>query len=421
MRNRLLRRTLAVLVLCPAGAAMAAPQPAYDEKDPEAPAVAWSLEPAAMAAIRGEFLDRTRAAFLDQTGRTPLPATDFSFPRGFIDVFEGDINGLISLGAQAAYVKLGRGPEDVGTYSDMVVYVAARLGIDPPESALALYRDRVRPPDRALTPQQEQGFSELIEAVHAPAFSRRVLYVEDIFGKTGTSAAGVRPAAGRGRKRRRTVAPPPEPGGPPRSVLDMIDWKRADELAEAAAEGAVGWNRSTRRSRRGRCYQWVRMALQKTGLWTDDYRTEVTSRGDKRRPRRAYSFAWAMNKMEASGNDPFAERKAPLRRLDLRIDPLVKGSIVVFDRKVCGFDARSGHIEVISSIAPLRASSYKFHEVKLDCLARAANAGQVHIYVPQRLDLYPAQEPAESEAPAAGPGEPAAEPEAPAPAGAAGL
>ena len=71
------------------------------------------------------------------------------------------------------------------------------------------------------------------------------------------------------------------------------------------------------------------------------------------------------------------------------MDPLVKGSIVVFDRKACGFNNKSGHIEVISSIAPLRASSYKFHEVKLDCLAKAANAGQVHIYVPQRLDPYP--------------------------------
>jgi hypothetical protein len=346
-----------------------------------------------MAAIRSEFLDRTRTAFLDKSGQTPVPSTEFSFPRGFIDAFEKDINEIVSLGAQAAYVVLGRGPEDVGAYSDMAVYVAARLGIEPPESVLAIYRDRARPKDRPLTPQQEQGFSELIEVVRAPDFARRVLYVADIFGRTeAVAVAAARPA--RGRKARRAVAPPPEPGGPPRSVLDSIDWKRADELAAAAAEGADGWNKRTRRSRRGRCYQWVRMALQKTGLWTDDYRSEVTGRGDWRRPRRAYSFAWAMNKLEAGGSgDPFPERKAPLRRLDLRVDPLVKGSIVVFDRNVCGFNARSGHIEVISSISPLRASSYKFHEVKLDCLAQAANAGQVHIYVPQRLDLYPPDEP----------------------------
>jgi hypothetical protein len=142
------------------------------------------------------------------------------------------------------------------------------------------------------------------------------------------------------------------------------------------------------------------MALQKTGLWTDDYRTEVSAKGDPRRPRRAYSFAWAMNKLEARWQkDPFLARQAPLRRLDLRVDPLVKGSIVVFDRKACGFNNRSGHIEVISSIEPLRASSYKFHEVKIDCLVSASNAGLVHIYVPQRLDPYPP--PAASEVPPA--------------------
>jgi hypothetical protein len=101
-----------------------------------------------------------------------------------------------------------------------------------------------------------------------------------------------------------------------------------------------------------------------------------------------------MNKLESRRlQDPFADRQAPLRRLDLRVDPLVRGAIVVFDRSVCGHDARSGHIEVISSVAPLRASSFKFHEVKLDCLARAANEGKVHIYVPRRLDPYPPGEP----------------------------
>ena len=76
----------------------------------------------------------------------------------------------------------------------------------------------------------------------------------------------------------------------------------------------------------------------------------------------------------------------------MRIDPLVRGSIVVFDRNICGFNAKSGHIEVITSIEPLRASSYKFHEVKLDCLIEAADSGKVHIYVPRRLDPRPAPE-----------------------------
>jgi hypothetical protein len=191
------------------------------------------------------------------------------------------------------------------------------------------------------------------------------------------------------------VSPPPEPQGPAESVLDSVDWDRASELASAAEEGAQGWYaessrkrvRREQRKRRGRCYEWVRMALQETGLWTDEYRDEVPLRGDRRRPRRAFSFAWAMNALEArEQKDPAAARKAPLRRLDLRVDPLVIGSIIVFDRNVCGFNASSGHIEVVSSLEPLLASSYKFHEVKLPCLIGAANAGRVHVYVPRRMD-----------------------------------
>ncbi len=387
-------RTCALSLACAAGAgaATASAQVKGDEKNPEAPAVAWAPDPAAMAATRREFLAQARASFLDPTGRAPLPDTDFPFPKNFVDVFAKDIDDLKSLASQIAYLALGRGPEDMTTYADMVIHVAARLSIDPPESALPRYQDRVRPRDRPLTPQQEQGFSELTEAMRTPDLQRRVLYVAGLFGKpASTQSPQLKPTARSGRKRHRgraVVAPPPDPQGPSQSVLDAIDWKRADELASAAAEGADGWNRHTRRRRRGRCYEWVRMALQKTGLWSDDYRAEVTAKGDSRRPRRAYSFAWAMNKIE-SRKDPFAGRQAPLRRLDLRVDPLVKGSIVVFDRKACGFNNKSGHIEVITSIEPLRASSYKFHEVKLDCLANAANAGQVHIYVPQRLDPYP--------------------------------
>jgi hypothetical protein len=408
---------------CAAGAGFAEDSAAVknDEKNPEAPAVAWAPDPAVMAATRREFLAQSRAAFLDETGRTPVPQTDFPFPKNFADFFAKDIADLKSLASQIAYLSLGRGPEEISAYADMVMHVAARLGIEPPESALPKYHDRVRPQDRPLTPLQEQGFSELTEAVRAPLSEKRYLYVAQIFGKpASTRSSSAKPTARPARKKRRghaAVAPPPEPEGPSQSVLGAIDWKRADELATAAADGADGWNRHTRRRRRGRCYEWVRMALQKTGLWTDKYRSEVTAKGDSRRPRRAYSFAWAMNKIESRWQkDPFLGREVPLRRLDLRVDPLVRGSIVVFDRKACGFNNRSGHIEVISSIEPLRASSYKFHEVKIDCLVSAANAGLVHIYVPQRLDPYPpaptpAAAPAVTEAPMA----PVAAPAAPSP------
>jgi len=396
------KRRLGRLLVCVLSLAWAGNARAAAPANPEAPA--WALDPKVFAAAREKCLAQTRAAFLDGSGRSPLPTTDF--PDNYAVSFATQTAELKSLAAQTAYVRLGRGPEDMSTYADMVVHLAARLGVDPPESALPIYRGRARPAGQALTPQQEQGFSELTAAVRDPGFRRRAIYIPAIFGKPASARvaapAALRGAKGKRRRSRRAVAPPPEPQGPPRSVLESIDWKRADELAAAAASGADGWSRKTRRRRKGRCYEWVRMALQKTGLWTEEFRSEVSSRGDSRRPRRAYSFAWAMNKIESRiEKDPFIGRPAPLRRLDLRVDPLVKGSIVVFDRNACGFNSRSGHIEVITSIEPLRASSYKFHEVKLDCLAKAADAGQVHIYVPQRLDPYPPKpEPRPAAAPA---------------------
>ena len=380
------RLLLAAALLC---APAAAGRAADAEADPEAPAVAWPIDPEVMAKQSREFTVSARAAFLDPAA--PLPATDFPFSQAFSEAFAKEISELVSLAAQVGYVRLGRGPEDISAYADMVAYVAARLGIDPPESALPRFKGRIRPAGQPLTPQQEQGFSELTETVNSPDFRKRFLYVSAVYGQPPPpEAPAAAPAKGRKKRRRAAVQPPPEPKGPTESVLEVIDWKRAEELAEAADDGAGGWNRRTRRRRRGRCYEWVRMALQKTGLWTDDYRSEVTGKGDWKRPRRAYSFAWAMNKLEARRlQDPFAQRQAPLRRLDLRVDPLVRGAIVVFDRSVCGHNARSGHIEVISSVNPLRASSFKFHEIKLECLAKAANEGKVHIYVPRRLDPYP--------------------------------
>jgi hypothetical protein len=358
---------------------------------------AAAADPRAFDAARERFLALARDSYLDKTGRKPLPEPDFTEPAAA--AFSADVATLKAIARQAAYVEAGRGSESLPDYADMVVLVAARLGVKPPESALAVYRDRVRVSTQSLTPDQLQGSSELAADVRRRAYKSRYLYLADMVGAPAPAAATAAPAGRRGARskhRRAAVAPPPEPQESAASVLESVDWDRAEALASAAEEGAQGWYaassrkrvRREQRKRRGRCYEWVRMALQETGLWTDEYRDEVTRRGDQRRPRRAFSFAWAMNLLETrEQKDPTAPPKMPLRRLDLRVDPLVIGSIIVFDRNVCGFNARSGHIEVVSSIEPLRASSYKFHEVKLPCLVAAANAGRVHVYVPRRMDL----------------------------------
>ena len=370
--------------------------PAAFEVATSSPAVA---DPRAFDALRERFLALARSSYLDKTGRTPLPSLDLLEPAAA--AFAQDVAGLRSLAEQAAYIETGRGAESLSDYAEMAVLVAARLGIAPPESALAVYRDRVRPPAQGLAPRQIQSSSDLLADVRRRARKARCLYLDGLIGapipavkeEAKTASAGRRGA--RVKRRRAAVAPPPEPQGSAESVLDSVDWDRAEALASAAEQGAQGWYsassrkraRHEQRKRKGRCYEWVRRALQATGLWTDAYRDEVTLRGDRRRPRRAFSFAWAMNALETRAQkNPAAARKAPLRRLDLRVDPLIIGSVVVFDRNVCGYNARSGHIEVVSSIEPLRASSYKFHEVKLPCLVAAANAGRVHVYVPRRMD-----------------------------------
>lgn len=349
---------------------------------------------------RDRFLVSARGSYLDKTGRTPLPALEL--PGLVAAAFPADAAKLKTLAGQAAYVETGRGAESVADYADMVVLVAARLGIKPPESALSVYGGRVRLSTGALTSEQAEASARLAADIRQRPYKSRYLYLADVVAvpvprlKPAEKAA---PAARRGKKkvkrRAPAVAPPPEPQGPAESVLDSVDWDRAESLASAAEEGAQGWYsaktrkraRREQRRRRGRCYEWVRMALQETGLWTDEYRDQVPLRGDWRRSRRAFSFAWAMNALETKEQkDPAAARKAPLRRLDLRVDPLVIGSVIVFDRNVCGFNTRSGHIEVVSSIEPLRASSYKFHELKLPCLVGAAAAGRVHVYVPRRMD-----------------------------------
>ena len=221
----------AALLYAPAAAARAADA----EADPEAPAVAWPVDPEVMAKQSREFKAAARAAFLDPAA--PLPDTGFPFSQAFSEAFAKEISELVSLAAQVAYVRLGRGPEDISAYADMVAHVAARLGIDPPESALPRYRGRTRPADQPLTPQQEQGFSELTEAVSSPEFRKRFLYVADIYGQPPPPEAPAQPAAKarQGRKKRRAaVQPPPEPKGPTESVLEVIDWKRAEELADAA-------------------------------------------------------------------------------------------------------------------------------------------------------------------------------------------
>ncbi|MDE2143737.1 MAG: hypothetical protein KGJ84_15120 [Elusimicrobia bacterium] len=312
---------------------------------------------------------------------------------------------LQSLRDQVEFVRAGRVEafDDWATYADMVVRVAQRLGVQPPESALALYRSRIRPAGDALDAAESRARSSLLAQISDPSFVKRYFYVTELVD-TPQPVIAATPAPqpkSRSKKKgaKRRVARGPELAPPPKtiSVIGRIDWDKTDELADVADGNAHNWDRRkgesprkyARRLRRLRkhCYAWVRRDIAALGLWDDRlFRGAVSTRRDPKRPIRAASFALAMAKVQAA--EPLIAR-TPIRELNLRVDPIVRGAILVFSQSVCGYDRRSGHIEIVTSVMPLRAASYKFHDVKSECLVRASRQNKVHVYVPLRPESAP--------------------------------
>lgn len=388
MRKDSLRLSALALLL----AALAAPLAAAPARTNESSDAQKSSRSAAVAEMRRRFLDSGLRSEADDDA-----ALDAAFDPE-----------LQALREEAEFVRKGRVDDfdDWPTYADMVVRIASRLGVRPPESALAVYRGRVRPDGMALTAAESRTRSSLLGAIAEPDFAKRYFYVPGLFDSPQPQiAAAPAPAPekprGKGKKGRKVrTARTPELAPPPKdvSVIGRIDWDKTEELADVADGNAHNWDRRagesakrySRRLRRLRkhCYEWVRRDIAALGLWDDRlFRGEVAgTRRDPKRAIRAASFALAMAKVQAA--EPLIAR-TPIRELNLRVDPIVRGSILVFAQSVCGYDARSGHIEIVTSVLPLRAASYKFHDVKSDCLVRASQQNKVHVYVPLLSELPP--------------------------------
>lgn len=354
-----------------------------------------SAEPS--KAERRAALKDLRRRFMDPGLRSEEPAALALDGVSFAELDElRDEVEFVHAGRVEAY-------DDWATYADMVVKVARDVGVEPPESALALYRDRVRPAGLELTAAESRVRSSLLGAIEDMASSKRYLYITGLVDSpqpefTAPATTKVVFVKGKNGKKRKVVRAlrAPELAPPPKavSVIGQIDWESTDELADVADNNAHSWDRRAgenarkyaRRLRRLRkhCYEWVRRDITALGLWDDRlFRGEVAgTRRDPKRSIRAASFALAMAKVQAA--DSLIAR-TPLRELNLRVDPIVRGSILVFTQGVCGYDARSGHIEIVTSVLPLRAASYKFHDVKSDCLVRASAQNKVHVYVPLRV------------------------------------
>ncbi|MFI5346222.1 MAG: hypothetical protein ACHQ51_07600 [Elusimicrobiota bacterium] len=397
MRQESLRRSVFALILAAFAAVphAAAQDPARTDAVAEPSKASRS---AAVAEMRRRFLDPGLRSEADDA--LAMDVASYS--------------ELEPLRDEAEFVRAGRVEafDDWAIYADMVVRVAGRLGVNPPESALALYRGRRRPADEALTAAESRARSALLAEISEPSFAKRYYYVTGLVDTLQPEVAPPAPAPAtksrskKGSKRRVRVARAPELAPPPKqvSVIGRIDWDKTDELADVADGNAHNWDRHNgesprkyaRRLKRLRkhCYEWVRRDIAALGLWDDRlFRGEVSTRRDPKRPIRAASFALAMAKVQAA--EPLIAR-TPIRELNLRVDPIVRGAILVFSQSVCGYDRRSGHIEIVTSVLPLRAASYKFHDVKSECLVRASQQNKVHVYVPLRSEAPPVIKPQNS-------------------------
>lgn len=348
------------------------------------------------AASRRTALADLRARFLSPVDRSEDPTANETLPLDQDDA-------LATLRSETEFLRAGRvdGFDDWPTYADMVVYVAGRLGISPAESALARYRGRVRPAGLPLTPEEARSRSYLLGKISDNEFAKRYLYIPGVIDAPQPQVAAAEPPPAKHGKKKGKKAHPaprgPELAPPPKpiSVIEQVDWDTAEQLADVADGNARNWDRRkgekprsyARRLRRLRkhCYEWVRRDIAALGLWDDKlFRGEVPgTRRDPKRPIRAASFALAMAKVESA--EALAAR-TPLRELNLRQDPIIRGAILVFAQTACGSDRRNGHIEIVTSVVPLRAASYKFHDVRSDCLARASEQNKIHVYVPLRRE-----------------------------------
>jgi hypothetical protein len=358
------------------------------------PLAAQTSTPDAFEAARSSASAELREWYMSES--TTAPAIAFSTDD--VQAYALPIANLATLADEIALLKKGRLVDKVDwqTYSDMTVILAHKLGVRPPEDAIPVYRGLVRA--EPLSEAEQAVQDRLTASANAPGLPKRYLYIDDLVGAPHPKIPEIKEKIVyrnvKGKKVKKVIAPPEMlPLPKPDSVLAQIDWERADELAEVADDNARGWERKPKeslkryrrrlRQLRNRCYEWVRRDMTALGIWDANlFRGFVPpTKRDRKRPIRAASFAVAMAKIES---DEKLASKTSLRQLNLRVDPLVRGAIVVFQKSVCGYSARNGHIEVITSLDPLQAASFKFHPVKTECLVKAANENKVHVFVPLR-------------------------------------
>lgn len=183
------------------------------------------------------------------------------------------------------------------------------------------------------------------------------------------------------------AAAPPAPAAQTASdggVLSYLDQSKAAQLARYVRDRARGFA--------GKCLQAVGDAMIAVGVMTEDMyqRLMPLRRGSHGATHYAADMAPALNQFLNSNDGPSSQVR--LRRIstpDLQSwfarGTLPLGATIIYGPGVCGFSRTAGHIEVVTSQNPLRATSDGVEGVDLDCIRAEEPIGRVNIYVPAKI------------------------------------
>lgn len=156
---------------------------------------------------------------------------------------------------------------------------------------------------------------------------------------------------------------------PHKSVTSFIDYQynaqTGGKLAAAASSGNLG-------AFYGKCYEYVSYHMEAAGVIRPEQWDQLGIG-----PMHAADFAdWAVN------NPGVMRRELKLVKLPTPEDRLAipLGAIIVYERGVCGFSSRSGHIEVVTR--PDWACSDGCESLDQGCFSDPSVRAGIHVMIP---------------------------------------
>ena len=167
-------------------------------------------------------------------------------------------------------------------------------------------------------------------------------------------------------------------------ILAWLDQTRAAQLARYMAARATGFG--------GRCLAsvangWFHLKLMTESLYDDII---PARRVGNHYTHFAGDVGSALSDYLDKHDGPTGQAK--LRQVSagdlegwLKQKTLPLGATIVYEQGACGFSRRYGHIEVVTSQVPLRATSDGVEGVDLSCVAGGLRSGRVSVFLPAKV------------------------------------